>query len=189
MVLASSARPDPLCSVSILSFLGERFFASGNERTRVRTPPGYGYPVGAADRWNLIYDLMNSNLAASRVKIEMTYQWVPNTTPGMKPLRPVWLDVNQCGTSEVPAGTGTYQYQYNWNVNVPGKLIGIGGHLHDGGTHIAIRNATTASPHDELLCNSVADWGRWRRTHGSRRQRPRHRRDGPLDVHDHVRRR
>lgn len=155
MVLASSARSDPNCGLSILGLLGERIFASGNERTRVRAPVGYGYRIGALDSWNLIYDLMNSTMTPSRVKIEVTFGWVPDTTPGMKALRPVWLDVNQCGNSEVPARTGSYQYTYNWTVNVPGKLIGAGGHLHDGGTHITIRNESTG----QLVCTSVAGYG------------------------------
>jgi hypothetical protein len=153
MVLGSSARQDPNCG----SFfgLGERFFASGNERTRIEDPAGYGYPVGMTDSWNLIYDLMSMNTAAQNVKIEMTYKYVPATTMGMKPIHPVWLDVFQCGLSEVPSKTGAYSYTYDWTVNVPGKIIVAGGHLHDGGTYIGLSNATTG----QTFCNSVAGYG------------------------------
>jgi hypothetical protein len=155
MLLASSARTDAICSLSVMGLIGERFFASGNERTRARFPAGYGYPVGTWDSWTLVYDLMNASMAPSNVKIEMTYQWVPRTTPSMKPVRPVWLDVGPCGQADVPAGTGTYQFSRDWTVNRPGKVIGIGAHLHDGGTHLTVKNETAG----QVVCTSVAGYG------------------------------
>jgi hypothetical protein len=95
---------------------------------------------------------MNTNPEPAKVNIKVTYQWVPGTA-AVKPALPVWLDVNQCSTtSEVPARTGRYGYTYRWTVNRPGKILGIGGHLHDGGTYLSITNATTG----QLICNSVA---------------------------------
>jgi hypothetical protein len=41
-VWTSQFRPDPTCSGQWLGLAGERFFASGNERTAVSFPTGYG---------------------------------------------------------------------------------------------------------------------------------------------------
>lgn len=161
MVLFQTGKADATCPSTGVGLVGQRFFASGNERSKVSGVPGYGYEVGgAANAFVLIYDLMNSNMQAKTVSIEMTYKWVPRTTPGMKPLIPVWLDVNQCLTSEVPARTGAYSYTYTWPANFSGRLIGVGGHVHDGGTHLSIRNTGTAvRPRNDLMCNSVARYG------------------------------
>jgi hypothetical protein len=155
IVLSSMGYPDPTCGGTLVGLLGEKFFASGNERTRARFPAGYGYHVGRYDSWNLLYDLMNSTTAPAPVKVEMTFDWVPDTTPGMHPLRPVWLDVGNCGQSAVVAGAGAYQYSRTWTLKRQGKVIGLGGHLHDGGTHLTVRDADTGA----LLCTSVAGYG------------------------------
>jgi hypothetical protein len=153
MVLSAngSGKTDPTCG----SFFGtgQRFFASGNERTRFLYPPGYGFEVNAGDTWTLISDFMNMNTTAQPANIEMTFEYV-NKSPSIKPVTPIWLDVAQCGISEVPAKTGSYSYNYTWNVNVPGKLLGIGGHLHDGGTYMNIKKAS-----GQLICNSIAGYG------------------------------
>ncbi|HZN19815.1 MAG TPA: hypothetical protein VFB84_16770 [Micromonosporaceae bacterium] len=58
-VLTSQFQRDATCGGSWLGLAGERFFASGDERTAVRLPYGYGYRVRWYDSWNLLVDLMN----------------------------------------------------------------------------------------------------------------------------------
>ena len=58
-VLTSQWRRDATCAGSWLGLAGERFFASGNERTAISFPAGYGYRVRSYDSWNLLVDLMN----------------------------------------------------------------------------------------------------------------------------------
>jgi hypothetical protein len=154
MVLGNFNKVDTTCPNTGPGRLGERFWASGNERARFAAPPGYGYPVGASDMWNMIYELMNMNAVVKTVSIEVTYNWVPATTPGMKPLTPVWLDIDQCGDSEVPAGTGQYHFDYTWQpVTVPGKVLLTYGHLHDGGTNLQLLH------NGVQVCDSVAGYG------------------------------
>ena len=49
-VLSSQWRSDATCSDSWLGLAGERFFASGNERTKALMPTGYGYRVRSPSR-------------------------------------------------------------------------------------------------------------------------------------------
>ena len=65
----------------------------------------------------------------------MKYNWVPASTAGMRPLEPVWLDLNQCGTSHVSRPKARAS-ELHWTVNRPGRVIGTGGHIHDGGIDI-----------------------------------------------------
>lgn len=157
MVLFNSAwgRTDPTCGFSFLGFLGQRFFAAGNEKTPIVLPPNFGYKVGATDSFTLIYELANTKTAPQDVFIEMDYEWVPDTRPGMKPVEPIWLDIDQCGDSEVQVPAGRSTQTYTWTANRAGGLLAIGGHLHDHGVNIATRNDTTG----ELLCDSVASYG------------------------------
>jgi hypothetical protein len=157
MVLFNSSwgRQDATCSGQFLGFLGERFFASGDERTPMPTIGSYGYYVGAWDNWTMIYELANHNVTPQNTIIEMTYDWVPATTPGMRQLDPVWLDVDQCGFSQYSIPAGPSSRTYDWTVNRPGRLIGLGGHLHDYGVNLTVRNETTG----RMLCDSRAGYG------------------------------
>ena len=161
MVLANwtASRTDATCYIGFpfplgLMF-GQRLFASGDERTDIRVPAGYGYRVDAFDTWNLIYDLANMNTTAQNAYIRVHYEWVPASTPGMTNLEPIWMDLAQCGFSEISRPAGQSQASWSWTVNRPGEIIGIGGHIHDGGTHIVIRNDST----DQVICDSRAGYG------------------------------
>ena len=140
MVLASQFRSDPTCSGNALGLVGERFFASGNERTVIEYPSGFGYRVGFLDQWNLIYDLMNMEPEAQTVYIEMTFNYVSGSG-GLEAVKPVWLDIDQCGDSEYSIPAGTSDAHWDWNVNVPGRVV-------------AIDQSTGQS-----ICNSVATYG------------------------------
>jgi hypothetical protein len=74
----------------------------------------------------------------------------------MHALKPVWIDVTDtCADSEFPAGTGAYSRKNTWTVTVPGRVMGMASHLHDGGTRTVLRNLTTGA----VLCDSQAHYG------------------------------
>lgn len=159
MVLSNTdaGRVDATCNPGSplpLGSLGQRFFASGDERTPILGPPGYGYHVGTGS-WNLIWDLMSTSLVTETVYYEVTFTWVPDTTPGMRDVEPVWFDIDQCGDSQFAVPAGRSVQRWTWTVNRPGDLIGVGGHLHDGGVDLTIDNVSTG----ERICDSVAGYG------------------------------
>jgi len=135
----------------------ERLFASGNERTKLDVSgasTNYGYKVNTGDRFNLVYELMNDNVAAQQVYMELTYNFKAGTTPGMRNVKPVWLDANGCGVSEVAARTGAYQVNTAvWTSGVAGPILGTGGHAHDGATNVLIKK------NGQPICDSVAKYG------------------------------
>jgi len=167
MVLMSqgAGKSDPTCATNGFSLphfavgasgaTAERIFASGNERTALEVPANlnYGYPVAAADRFHLLVDLMNENEAPKQVYMTIKYKFKPTATPGIRPVKPLWLDINQCGTSEVKAKTGKYNYKsVPWRSTLNGPFIGVGGHLHDGGTNL------TVDVNGQVVCNSEAKY-------------------------------
>jgi hypothetical protein len=76
---------------------GNPTFASGEEKTIVRLPQGYGQPTGSKETWGLNYMIHSLNASSGR-KVEITWQidWVPETSPARTDIEPSnvqWLDV------------------------------------------------------------------------------------------------
>src|ERR671918_2193895 len=76
-VFTSQFRSDATCGGTVLGLAGERFFASGDERTAISFPSGYGYRVRWYDSWNMLVDLMNHATEAKTVYVELTYTYRP----------------------------------------------------------------------------------------------------------------
>lgn len=142
---------DATCSGKWLRLAGERFFASGNERTSIAFPSGYGYRTRWYDSWNLLVDLMNHSTSEKTVYIQVTFTYRPSYG-SVKRVRPVWLDIDQCGNSEYSIPAGYSDTHWDWNVNVPGTVPAIG-HLHGHGVAI---EATNESRGGASICESVA---------------------------------
>jgi hypothetical protein len=151
-VFASQWRADATCSGTWLGLAGERFFATGNERTVAAMPPGYGYRVRWYDSWNLLVDLMNHTEQDKTVYLQVTYTTRPSSEP-VNPVKPVWLDIDQCGDSEYSIPAGYSDTHWDWKVNVPGNVVSMLGHVHGHG--IAVE-ATNESRGGASICRSVA---------------------------------
>jgi hypothetical protein len=151
-VLTSQFRGDATCGGSWLGLAGERFFASGDERTALELPSGYGYRVRWYDSWNLLVDLMNHATTSQTVYVEVTFTYRPYWE-SVRSVRPVWLDIDQCGDSEYSIPAGFSDTHWDWNVNVPGSIVAMIGHLHGHGVAI---EATNESRGGVSICKSVA---------------------------------
>ena len=113
---------------------------------------GYGYYVPLLDSWNMVVDLTNHTTEAKSVYVAITYTY---TRTALTPVTPVWLDIDQCGDSEYAIPAGVSDSHWDWRVNVPGKIVGIGGHVHDDGVRIEATNQSTG----RSICNSVGRYG------------------------------
>jgi hypothetical protein len=155
--MGNSGGTDARCSKTPLIQLGgELLFTAANERTAGRFPAGVGHRTRPLDFWTLGVDLMNTSTTAKDVVLEMTWEWVPATTPGMVHAKGVYLDTGEvCVNSVFPAQEGKYSRKNTWTVDLPGRVLGAGGHMHDGGTHVTIKNLTTG----ELICESKMHYG------------------------------
>jgi hypothetical protein len=151
-VLTSQWQRDATCGSTLLGLAGERFFASGNERTPIAFPAGYGYRVHWYDSWNMLIDLMNHSTEAKTVYIQVTYTYRPYWE-SVKRLKPVWLDIDLCGDSEYSIPAGYSDTHRDWTATVPGKVVAMIGHVHGHG--IAVE-ATNQSRGGTSICRSVA---------------------------------
>ena len=142
---------------------GERFYATGEEKTMMQLPPGYGYPYKVSDGWLLNHMLHNLTPETMDLYIIYTIDFIPATAPeaaSIKPVRPIWMDVQNGSiypVFDVHRGEGgkdgkfTYPrdakydpypvgpdnpegiQKNEWTVDRDGILIGTTGHVHTGG--------------------------------------------------------
>ncbi len=136
---------------------GERFYATGEEKTNMDLPPGYGYRYKKSDAWLLNHMIHNLVSEAMTLYITYTVDFIPDTAPqaaSMKPVRPVWMDVDNGSAYPVfdvfrgdggedgeftypqdakvnPYGNGPQKNK--WTVDRDGVLLGTTGHVHTGG--------------------------------------------------------
>src|SRR5437660_4604978 len=99
-VLINTANTDSVCPSGLQGQFGERFFASGNERSEMHLPAPYGYVNSGSSPWWLIYHLVNKDPTLDKkVSIQVIYRY--RTDPPMvQAAKPLWLDIDGCGDSE-----------------------------------------------------------------------------------------
>ena len=169
-VWLNPARNDMTCS-SFGSFPNvDRFFASGKERTKMVLPDGYGYhwdntaAYGQPEPWWVLTAHLDGMHGEDEVYIRLNLGFVPQAeadAAGMTDVRPVWLDVENCSMNpvfDVRKGSGRNgRFRKSWTYVMPqgGNFVSMGGHLHDGGLKLVLRNKTTASE----IFTSVATYG------------------------------
>jgi hypothetical protein len=158
IVMTTSARQDQLCPGR-----AERFIGTGMERTPIQIWGPYTYLVGANDQWGSIYHLMNETAAgtpAKKVYIEYTLDYQPGANAtNSRPVDAYFQDVTGCGgsTYQVPGDGGpgsVHSKSRSWTAPRDGIAVFSGGHLHEGGIDITLKDGTTGSEY----CKGVATY-------------------------------
>jgi plastocyanin len=143
-------------SSSKIPALGERFYAAGEERAKLRLPEGYGYPMKAGDQWGMTMMFMNHRAQADSafVEYEVTYDTEPKA-----PVTPYWLDVENCLADPVytvPGGGrkgSTHRRSATWRVPEPGRIVAGLGHVHGGAKGLSLNRRSCR------LYTSRPTWG------------------------------
>jgi hypothetical protein len=92
---------------------------------------------------------------ARDVYLTISYEYLPKKPEGFKNIKAIWLDVTNCGASDVaPKTDTTFSVSMKpWTSDFAGPLLGTGGHLHDGGVDVV------AYHNDQVICDSKATYG------------------------------
>jgi hypothetical protein len=147
IVMTTSARQDQLCPGR-----RERFIGSGMERTPIYLISPYAYLVDADDEWGSIYHLMNETQTTRTVYIQYTLHYQPGANAtNSRPVQPYFMDVTGCGNStyDIPGdgGPGSVDAKSrSWAAPRDGIAVFAGGHLHDGGIDITLKDGTSGFP-------------------------------------------
>ncbi len=131
------------------------FFATGEEKTNVDFPDGYGYRYKASDKWLLNHMLHNLEPEPMELFVTYTIDFIPDTAPeaaGMTPVRPIWMDVESgiYPVFDVLRGSGGPDGKFSYpedaenpypngkqknekEITEDGVLVATAGHVHSGG--------------------------------------------------------
>jgi plastocyanin len=168
-------------SMTEIPAAAERFYAAGEERGKMALPPGYGYPIASQDEWIVTYMFMNHRSKTDSAYIG--YRVTVDTQPGMTPVEPYWLDVENCKADPVYDVAGGKRKgsratkRTTWTVPKGGRLVAAGGHVHGGGQELALTRP--ACPNREVYTSRPV-WGG--RRHPFYRVRPILHEPGPIHM-------
>jgi plastocyanin len=130
-----NARDDGACPHRSVT---ERFYGTSEELRPLTLPRGYGYPTAPADRWKMIWMVMNHRHERREAYVE--YRVTVDPDEGLTPVKPYWLSVVPCVSDPqytVPGGgpPGSV-HRKSKTIAMPeaGRIVAVGGHLH-GGAH------------------------------------------------------
>lgn len=159
IVMFESGNRDAACSK-----LPARFFASGNERTpidlTVNGTSKTGYYIKPNASMGLLTELMNELEDTRDVTVTVNFEYIPGMPANFTALNSWWLDVTgACGGSDepVPAPPNDVIFNYtsptNYTTTYSGTIVGMGGHMHDGGVLLTVTN------NGHVVCNFTPTYG------------------------------
>jgi hypothetical protein len=126
----------------------ERTLAAGQETEDVTLPRAVGFPMTAGTAVGLMAAWANDTGAdIEAVYLTVTLLWSPtNLSPRPLDALPLYLDVNYQGPGksdsyDLPAGTSSRSFEFT--LPVGGRLLGVGGHLHDYAQELILEDLET----------------------------------------------
>jgi hypothetical protein len=123
----------------------EHIFGAGSEMTDWAEVPGYGYHVQKGDKIRIetmVYNPTDTSYDKAYLEVVIPFQTTSDASPARKNVYPAWIDVRVCGNSSYDVKPGKSEESGVVVVKYDGVLLGVGGHLHDYGKEIVLRDVT-----------------------------------------------
>jgi len=123
----------------------ERLFGWGKETDPVMLPAGVGVPLAKGQHLG-VYAMWHNDSGHDihNAYLKMTLPFIPKARL-QNPVLPLYVDVNNhiggVTTFDIPPGKSTRAFDFEFPLS--GRLIGIGGHLHDYGAAMRFEDAET----------------------------------------------
>jgi hypothetical protein len=159
------------------SGFGELFAATGEEKTIMEFPEGYGYRYKASDGWILNHMIHNLISEPMKLDIRYTIDFIPDTAPAaasMKAAEPIWMDVERGRIYPVfdifknsggKDGKFTYPrddpdayppgvHKNRWTADQDGVLLSTAGHVHTGGLYTDLSLSRPGAKYEGPKCNT-----------------------------------
>ncbi|MBK8293594.1 MAG: hypothetical protein IPK93_02025 [Solirubrobacterales bacterium] len=157
---------------------GSPFFATGEEKTAMRMPDGYGYHYRASDSWILNEMIHNLQTKALNLTATYTISFIPDSAPeaaSIKIAKPIWMDV-QIGhiypvfdvLRDSGGADGEFSYPQDvksgypkglntWTAKQDGVLLNTTGHVHTGGLSTVLSMTRPGAKYTGPTCDEPAD--------------------------------
>jgi hypothetical protein len=128
----------------LLYSAAERLMGTGTETEEVSVPKTIGVPMKPGMRLGMYIAWHNdTGEDLEGVHLKLIMLWTPkNQNPAPVNAMPIYMDVNLTvggtNTFDVPAGRSAKAYEFT--LPVGGRLLGVGGHMHDYGTRVRLED-------------------------------------------------
>lgn len=138
----NTARSDFLCPNKM-----EHIFGAGGEMNDWPSLPGVGYRVHRGDRILVTSMFHNPTETAHPLTyLEMRIEYTPAAGAAtLASVYPAWFDVKQCGESSYDLKPGSNVTSGEFTLNFSGRLLGVGGHLHNYGQQLRLSVGSDAA--------------------------------------------
>jgi hypothetical protein len=132
----------------------ERLMGAGSETADVTVPKTVGIPLHPGMRLGVYVAWHNdTGKDLEDVYLKITMLWTPrNQNPPPANSMPVYFDVNLTvgGSNTFDAPPGRSEKAFDFTVPVSGRLLGVGGHMHDHGVRVRLMDAESGKEVTEV---------------------------------------
>jgi hypothetical protein len=131
----------------LLYSAAERLMGTGTETEAVTVPKTIGVPMKPGMKLGMYIAWHNdTGRDLEGVQLKLTMLWTPkNQNPPPVNALPIYMDVNLTvggtNTFDVPPGKSAKSFEFT--LPTGGRLLGVGGHMHDYGTRVRLEDAET----------------------------------------------
>ncbi len=154
-VITNKSKPNPACPSSTFGLPGQIVGAAGAERTVLQLRDPYATVVKASDAWTGVYELMSRADHPQQVYLtyDITYR---RDIDNVRPVTTYFGSATGCSSfTWTIFGSGKPDTQSTYvTMAKSGRLIGAGGHIHNGG-----ESAVWTNDRGRELCRSVLTLG------------------------------
>jgi hypothetical protein len=139
----NTARSDFLCPKK-----EEHIFGAGGEMNDWPALPGYGYRVAKGDRIRvstMFHNPTDTSYPETYIEVRIEYRRLDFDKAQLAALTnvyPAWFDVKECGNSAYDLKPGENVTTGAFTLRYDGRLLGVGGHMHDYGRRLVLENVT-----------------------------------------------
>jgi hypothetical protein len=145
----------------LLYSAAERLMGTGTETDDVSVPKTIGVPMKPGMRLGMYIAWHNdTGQDLEGVQLKLILLWTPkNQNPPPVNALPIYMDVNLTvggtNTFDVPPGKSSKAYEFT--LPTGGRLLGVGGHMHDYGTRVRLEDAETGKVLTEVVAQRTPE--------------------------------
>ncbi len=145
----------------LLYSAAERLMGTGTETEEVTVPKTIGVPMKPGMKLGMYIAWHNdTGKDLEGVQLKLSLLWTPkNQNPPPVNALPIYMDVNLTvggtNTFDVPPGRSSKAYEFI--LPTGGRLLGVGGHMHDYGTRVRLEDAESGKVLTEVTAERSPD--------------------------------
>lgn len=145
----------------LLYSAAERLMGTGTETEEVTVPRTIGVPMKPGMNLGMYIAWHNdTGHDLEGVQLKLILLWTPkNQNPPPVNALPIYMDVNLTvggtNTFDVPPGKSSKSYEFT--LPTGGRLLGVGGHMHDYGSRVRLEDAETGKVLTQVVAERAPD--------------------------------